>query len=262
MSTEATRDRRQIFAYLAGSVVATKNYLAHQREQKEIIPRSFEVVSLTFHEVAKSDQILETIYPFLENGYIPLSIHDILQALHGKVDLSQRKSFLITLDDGLQSQKNAVLAVEYAERSWGVVLPLLFAVITQFAYYQDDRIPLDTPSYNDHVHEYLTKKDILKIMENPNCHLANHTFNHADLTSLAEHDLLGEITIAQRRLSVLYQEAGRKKVPKVLIYPFGRYNNHVIKTISALNFEAAFTTEHDTQYSAEKRYRLGRIGKT
>ncbi len=262
MRVEGTIDRRQALTYLAGGIVSTKNYITNQQEQKEIAPTPFEVVSLTFHEVEKSDQILENIYPLLDEGYTPLSINDICQALNGSLDLSNKKSFFITLDDGLKSQENAVVAASQAESAWGVNIPLLFAVMTQFNYYNDDQIPLTTPSYNDHVHEYLTKKDILQIIENPRFDLANHTLNHADLTKINDNDLTGELTIAQRRLSILYSEAGREEVPRILIYPFGKYNHHVLKTVSDLNFEAAFTTENDTHYSAKKRYRLGRIGRT
>lgn len=254
-------DRREVLTYLAGGIISTKNYITNQHEQKEQ-PRSFEVVSITFHEVENSDQILQTIYPLLNEGYNPISIYDVIQALNNQVDLSKKKSLLITLDDGLKSQKNAVLGANQAEKSWGVAIPLLFAVMTQFNYYNDDQIPLHTPSYNDHVHEYLTKKDILQIIENPFFDLANHTINHADLTKLNDNDLIGELTIAQRRLSILYSEAGREEVPRILIYPFGSYNHHVLQTVSDLNFEAAFTTKDDTQYSAKKRFRLGRIGKT
>jgi peptidoglycan/xylan/chitin deacetylase (PgdA/CDA1 family) len=254
-------DRREALTYLAGSIVSSKNYMTNQYEQREQL-HSFEVMSITFHEVANSDQILQTIYPLLDAGYLPISIHNVIQSLNNQIDLSKKKSLLITLDDGLKSQKNAVLGANQAEKSWGVAIPLLFAVMTQFNYYNDDQIPLSTPSYNDHVHEYLTKKDILQIIENPSFDLANHTLNHADLTLLNDNDLTGELTIAQRRLSHLYREAGREKVPRILIYPFGRYNHHVLQTVSNLDFEAAFTTKNDTQYSAKKRFRLGRIGKT
>lgn len=262
MQIERTINRRQALTYLAGSIVATPNYITNQYEQKEIESNSFEVLSITFHEVENSDQMLQAIYPLLDEEYIPISIHDVLQALNSKMDLSKTKSLLITLDDGLKSQKNAVLGATQAEKAWGVAIPLLFAVMTQFNYYNDDQIPLHTPSYNDHVHEYLTKKDILQIIENPRFDLANHTLNHADLTLLNNNDLTGELTIAQRRLSILYREAGREEVPQILIYPFGKYNRRVIQTISDLSFEAAFTTQNDTLYSTKKRYRLGRTGIT
>ncbi|GIW62026.1 MAG: hypothetical protein KatS3mg089_0878 [Patescibacteria group bacterium] len=263
MIIERKINRREAITYLAGSIVSTQNYIDNRYEPKEQLEqRSFEVVSITFHEVANSDQMLQIIYPLLNEGYIPISIRDVLKAINNQVDLSKTKSLLITLDDGLKSQKNAVLAATQAEKSWGVTLPLLFAVMTQFNYYNDDQIPLHTPSYNDHVHEYLTKKDILQIIENPSFDLANHTLNHADLTKLNDDDLIGELTIAQRRLSILYSEAGRQNTPRILIYPFGKYNQHVLQTVSDLDFEAAFTTKNDTLYSAKKRLRLGRIGKT
>lgn len=231
-------------------------------QEKEYEPKPFNVTTLTFHDIKSSSQIEDELYPLLNEGMTPISVHTICQAFQGEIDLSRSDtSLLVTLDDGLKSQLKAIDAIREIEQGLGITIPLLFAVITKFAPRDDNTNP-DIPSFDDKVHEYLTRGDILDILKSPQYDLANHTLNHARLSDLPDDEVRGELSISQRRINSLYAEAGRSDCPNVLVYPEGAYNQSVINTLKQYKIPLAFSTEPDSGYSLSTKYHLGRFGKT
>jgi len=239
------------------------------KERAEREPKPFDAVCLTFHDLESEDIVLQNIFYLLEDGYNPISVRDICNHYSGLDDLSGEKSFLVTLDDGLKSQKHALTAVSYIERVRGEQVPLLFAVMAFNSVSRDDEIALDSPTYvesgppSNNSHEYFTKADLLAILGNGQHDLANHTLNHANLPTLTKKNLQGELEITQSRIKQLYLEAERREgPPNVLIYPYGEFNDRVIAEVKRQGFEIAFSTEESSHHTTETRYHLGRTGRT
>lgn len=92
---------------------------------------------------------------------------------------------------------------------------------------------------------YLHSEDISQLALDPNITLAGHTVNHADLTALPSGKVLEELRSGKTQLEKL---VGREV--SYFAYPYGSFNNQIIKLVSQAGYRLAFTTRYGTSQSS------------
>lgn len=224
---------------------------------------SFERSTYMYHEVSKG-RFKQDILELLEKGYQPISLETFVKGFRGEIYIPENLGFFhITLDDGRKSQLNAVEAVKEIERETGMFVPLTFFVLTKFQDlpYDISDIPDNTPSYNDGVQRYMTKKDILDLIAAGH-QVHNHTVNHANLSALPQAVLESEIITSEERVQALWDLAGVSRDYNVFAYPYGNFNQSVLEVVSAVGYDIAFSTTQTIRDRRLEHLTMRRVGRT
>ncbi len=148
-------------------------------------------------------------------GYTSLSADQLANALLSHSDLPG-KSILITFDDGYQDNYNFAFPVL---RKHGLKANLM--VVTGL---------VGNPGY-------LNWGEIREMKDSGVFSLGNHTWSHYTLTGGLQDKINSEIKTAEQQL-VDYANVKTK----IFAYPYGAFNNQVIKTLQENGFVAAFST--------------------
>lgn len=245
-----------IFKTGAVASVDRLGFLPKEREQ-------LEQSTLMFHEVSKNG-FKQEILNRMEKGDQPISLETLVGALRGEIYIPQNTDiFHITLDDGRKSQLGAIEVVSEIQRETGVFVPLTFFVLTKFQDLPMDiaDIPENTPSYNDRMQRYMTKKDILDIIEAGH-QIHNHTVNHANLSALPRGVAESEIVTGEERIQALWDLAGKSRDYKAFAYPYGNFNQNVLEIVSAIGYDVGFSTTQTTQNRSHEHLTMRRVGRT
>ena len=217
---------------------------------------------LMYHEVTDRGMTLELI-SLIRAGYQPISLGTFVKALRGEITIPQNfPTFMVTCDDGLLTQYTQGLrVVANVERETGWFVPLTLFVMTRLEGLPNiEEIPDDTPSFNDRVHSYMTKGQIIELIKKGHF-VENHTIDHMDITQLSENERSLQVEGGEERINALWELAGRERTCRAFAYPYGRFRGQE-KYIESLGYDLAFTTLQTTQHSSLTPYTLGRIGIT
>lgn len=234
-------------------------YEPFRREEAEpMLNSSF----LLYHEVSYY-HLKNTLLGLIGQGYQPISLETLIRCLDSKQKVPQGlPTFLVTFDDGRLSQyEQGLKALEEVENETGWFVPSLFFVMTKF---EDlplpiEAIPEETPCYNDGIHQYLTKGQLIELIKRGHW-VDNHTVNHPNLLNpnLSELARNADIIEGQRRIQTLWKIAGRKKTYEAFAYPFGQFRG-LEDLIKSTGYHVAFSTQPTTEHSVLTRYSLGRV---
>lgn len=229
---------------------------------KDLEPRTLESTFLMYHQMSASG-LKRDLLNYINRGFEPIGLERLVDHLNGNVMIpSDQPTFMVTCDDGLASQYPAVTETVYEVlNETGYFVPVVFFVLTKF---NDlplpmEEIPGDTPSYNDRVHQYLTKDQIIDLIQR-GFQVEPHTPNHGYLPALAEDAWRAEVIDGERHVRELWKLAGREKKYSALAYPMGGYNYQIVDLVSQI-YDVAFSTNPTTFHSSSARYILGRIGR-
>lgn len=218
----------------------------------------FESTVLMYHELSAARLKRDLLY-LTRRGYQPISLETLIGLLNGETKIPPgQRTFHVTCDDGLASQFNPVFqAMGDIQGETGLFVPVTFFVITKF---EDPRgpieeVPDDTPSYSDRVHRYMTKGQLIHLIQ-AGYRIENHTVNHPDLTRLSQGARNAEVEIGEQRIEALWRLAGVPRKHRAFAYPYGRYRDQT-EYIRNL-YDVAFSTIATTTHSLSTRYILGR----
>lgn len=257
MALERTIERRG-FLKLLGAF-ATTSFVDGTllRRLAETGPR-FESTFLMYHELSAA-RLQRDLLHLIGRGYQPISLETVVGFLNGELGVPRGlATFHVTCDDGLESQFNAVLkAVGQIQTQTGLFVPVTFFAITKFEDPKGpvEEIPEDTPSYNDRVHRYMTKGQLIRLIKAGH-RVENHTVNHPDLSRLSEGSRNAEVEIGEQRIEALWRLAGVPRNYRAFAFPYGCYQGQT-GYIGGL-YDVAFATIPTTVHSAATRYSLGR----
>lgn len=222
----------------------------------------------TYHEIRYAPFKRELL-TLLESGARPLSIETIIGALNGALTIPPGiRTFHITWDDARLSQfTDGWRAIKELREERGIFVPVTAFLITKFEHLPATSmadVPDDTPCYSEDgdfpgKHRYMTKWQVIELIRQ-GLHAGSHTVNHADLPSLSEGAMEGELVLAEQRIQGLWDLAGVQRPVKVFAYPYGRFDNAVIQVLQSLQYDAAFTTIGNSLHSPRERFTLGRFG--
>ena len=176
-------------------------------------------VNLGFAVSAK--QLKHQMYYLYENGYICMSLVDVLRSSDNKSPNS-KKTFALTFDDGYEN---------FHTLAYPTLHELGFTA-TVFL------IAGKTFGRNDPKREadkrYLTWEQI-EFLQNNNLTFGSHTYSHALLTKLSCHEIQRELVNSKT-----YLEAGLGQEIRWLAYPHGASNDEIQKMARDVGYQAAF----------------------
>lgn len=257
--------RRSLFkgaAGLGGALLFGPKILHADGGDKELEPRTLESTFLMYHQMSAAG-LKRDLLNYINRGFEPIGLERLVDHLNGNVMIPpDQPTFMVTCDDGLASQYPAVTEAVYEVlNETGYFVPVIFFVMTKF---NDLPLPMkdipgDTPLYNDHVNWYMTKDEIIKLIQmgfRPEAHTPNHGY----LPDLKEDDQRAEIVDGEKHIRDIYELAGVKKKYSALAYPRGGYNYQIVDLVSQI-YDVAFSTNPTTFHSSSARYILGRIGR-
>lgn len=197
---------------------------------------------LTYHEVPSRTTFARQITGYLERGYQPITLRQLYALLLGEDVPLGGKPFVITLDDGLRSQKENALPF-LAE--WQ--LPAAFAAMPNWR--------------GDGVHRYMSDDDLRMLVQDYGLEVISHTLDHAQLVRLRTRNFgswQAEIVNSKLRLKEIVGDD--YDVPG-FCYPFGAFDAATIALVSQY-YPLALSTRPGTVQRTEELYQLRRTSMT
>lgn len=207
----------------------------------------------TYHRISSSSILIEDYSRCRQNGWEAISFEDLGMFVTGEGELPEY-CFLPTFDDGFVEQKPTILATrDYIKSQWGEEYKAVVFVMTQYEQLSDpvETLPESTLTYKEkdvykpgEVPRHMTIGDNIELLQKGEefVRIESHDLNHADLSSpnLSEGALEAEIFESQRRLDILYQRAGMKRIFSALAYPYWQHNAKVRTLTEQAGYTMAF----------------------
>lgn len=162
-------------------------------------------------------------------GYRPCTIDAYFAWLAGHGSLPEQ-SFLLTFDDGFQGVYEFARPI-LLELGWTATVFVVSARLGRDDAWDD----LRNPAQRRHA---LMRGDQVQRMAAEGFSIQSHTRTHLDLTTISTEQLRDELEGSRTELQVLVE-------PPVhfLAYPFGRFNDHVVKAARAAGYVGALSTK-------------------
>lgn len=242
------------------------------KENKEV---SFECQVLYYHEILSPVKFKVDLINLISKGYKPLSLERYTAILKGEEAVPSYPTFLVTFDDGFSSQLNALPKIDEIQKETGIFVPITFFVMMEFDEFGDKtvdelgdktlktivEIPDNMPSFRNGANDYLTKKQISKLIAD-GINVQSQGMFHSHLPKLTKKGMQLDIFDAEKRLNQFYELAGKKRTVKAFVYPFGEFNLEAENYLTSIGIDVAFTTEGRTiqnfsRRKIEPRIRMG-----
>ena len=169
----------------------------------------------------------------LNKGYTIVSLGELVAHLRNR--LKMEKTVVITLDDGYED--NYIYAYPIAKK---YNIPITIAAPTW---------------YVGRFERHLTWKQIKEMYLSGNVHFVSHSFSHRSLAIDDDDEVLDQQI--NEPLKALENTLGKQS--KILVYPYGRYNDHVMKYLEKIGYQAAFTVEKGTYHCLSTIFHLPRL---
>jgi peptidoglycan/xylan/chitin deacetylase (PgdA/CDA1 family) len=228
--------RRLCSLVLAGLLAGLTTPGSALASQAEALARPVRCPVLYYHEVPGQAGLARQVGAFLSEGYTPISLGQLLDALEGLVEPPSR-CLVLTFDDALASQISGALPVL---QRFG--LPATFFVM---------------PAFRDGVHRYMTLDEIA-LLRDAGFEIGSHTLNHASLPGLLRLNL-GAVQ-AELSGSRAQLEQALELPIDLFAYPNGAWDAATAQEVQRAGYRAAASTQAGGWHRPEERYRLRRIG--
>jgi len=174
-------------------------------------------IALTFHRITKNDftnyedvSIEKLLFLLDKISGSTCSLNDIVES---KVT---DPSWLLTFDDGFSSDVEIALPLL---KSFNV--SAIFFIVTSY---------IGKPNY-------LSKNQIIDLA-NCGMSIGSHSVNHYDMLNLSKIDRMNELIVSKKELEKIIS----KKVSS-FSFPYGRYNNKIVKDVYDAGYEYCFTSK-------------------
>lgn len=178
-------------------------------------------------------------------GWRAVSIEDFFAWLDGRAELPGQ-SFLLTFDDGFLGVHEHAAPVLTA-LGWPATVFLVSQLIGQ----RDDWCEAHNPSG---VTYPLMDASHIRELRGQGFSFHSHTRNHADLPTLDDSQLHDQLAGSRIDLQALLGEE-----TAYLAYPYGHYDDRVLKAAHAAGYQAAFSVQPGFNRRDIDRFRLRRL---
>lgn len=179
------------------------------------------------------------------SGWQAVSIANFFTWLDGKLELPQQ-SFLLTFDDGFLGVHEHAAPV-LAALGWPATVFLVSQLIGQ----RDAWCEAHNPS--GITYPLMSASHIRELREQ-GFSFHSHTRHHADLPTLDDRALQEQLAGAREDLQALLGEA-----VDYLAYPYGRYDDRVLRVAQSAGYRAAFSVQPGFNRRDIDRFRLRRL---
>lgn len=187
----------------------------------------------------------EHMHTLSKAGWQAVSINDFFAWLDGKVELPDQ-SFLLTFDDGFLGVYEHAAPV-LAELGW----PATVFLVSQLIGKQDAWCEAHNPSGDTYP---LMAASHIQALRMQKFSFHSHTRNHADLPTLDDAALHDQLAGAREDLQALLNEP-----VDYLAYPYGHYDDRVLRTVQKTGYGAAFSVQPGFNRRDIDRFRLRRL---
>ncbi len=178
-------------------------------------------------------------------GMCACSLDDFFAWLAGDKELPEG-SFLLTFDDGFLGVCEHAAPV-LREMNW----PATVFLVSQLIGKEDEWCRSHNPSGASYP---LMAKEQIEAMRGMGFTFHSHTRLHPDLTTLSDAQLADELAGSRQDLQALLDEP----IP-YLAYPYGRYDERVLKAAQAAGYQAAFSVQPGFNRRDVHPYRIRRL---
>jgi len=210
-----------------------------------IMSYSFKAVVICYHNIVEKTKFSidvsvkdfeDHLLFFKNNGYKSITASELLKVMKNPTD---DKYVVITFDDGNDGvYKNAVpLLKKYGFKATFYIYPSII-----FAREAGKR------------KAFMTWKEIKEVVNTPGFELGNHSYYHPFMTKEDDLGLLHNIIDAAK---VLKEKTGQ--YPKTFAYPFGKYDDRVIKKLKEAGVEAGFSIDIGFIKPDSNQYKIPRL---
>lgn len=189
------------------------------------------------------DQFKKQMQHLKKSGYNTILLSELIDFIHKKISLPQ-KSIIITFDDAFSN------IIEYAKP---VLDDLNFKAVVFVVYNAIDKYNLWDIKKNIEKSNCMSKGE-LKYLLMSGWEIGSHGLNHLDLTSLTSFQIKNEVKKSKEKLENLLRTG-----IKSFCYPYGRYNEKIIKEIKKAGYGCACAVESDNFFTTDNLYKLRRI---
>lgn len=180
-----------------------------------------------------------------QRGMRACRVDDFIAWLNGDMELSEG-SFVLTFDDGFLGVYQHAYPL-LSKMGWPATVFLVSGLIGK----QDAWTERENPSGSTHP---LLGRHEIEEMAREGFSFQSHSRSHPDLRRLAGASLAEELTGAREDLENLL----RRAVP-YFAYPFGWYNDEVLKAVKTSGYKAAFSAQPGFNRRDADRYRIRRL---
>ena len=161
--------------------------------------------------------------------------------------LSKSKCILLTFDDGMLSVFNNALPILYKLKIPSIIF-YPAGLLGQHPAWEIKDEQLDT---SDRI---MNEEELRVISENFNVEIASHTFSHVDLQKVTEENAVTELVSSK----LILENIINKKV-KYFSFPYGSYNDSLIKSALNCGYEIIFTTQPEMISIPNNKKIIGRV---
>lgn len=217
------------------SLYRFKYYLAHLTSlffKKKTTPRNR---CIMYHSIFKSKKIIDDIHTVnYANFKEQIKYLKNFNIVHINKMPNKQKSISITFDDGYKDTLKLAYPILKKNK-----IPFAIFVITKNILNPDKK--------------YLNEKDIKILSKDKNVIIGSHSQNHTDLTNLNNKMLLLELKESKIELEKIIN----KKVT-CLSFPYGKYNQKIIKLSKKLGYKTICNSEPQPNNFNEKGLMINR----
>ena len=176
-------------------------------------------------------------------GYKSITLRDLKQYIEGK-KIFEYKPVVVTFDDGYRNNiKNAIPIL----KKYG--FSAVFFIATA---YVGEKSLWDVAKEDDA--QSMMDWDEIKTLVKNGLEIGSHTVTHADLVKINKSALLKELTESKKIL----EDKLNIKINTVS-YPYGHYNNEVIKAVKLAGYEIGVATLHGINRKGENPLVIKRV---
>ncbi|MCK4947600.1 MAG: polysaccharide deacetylase family protein [Candidatus Aureabacteria bacterium] len=176
-------------------------------------------------------------------GYKSITLRDLKQYVEGK-KIFEYKPVVITFDDGYRNNiKNASPVL----RKYG-----FSAVFFIASAYVGGKSLWDAAGEDDA--KSMMDWGEIKTLVKDGFEIASHTVTHADLVKIDQDSLLKELTESKKIL----EDKLNIKINAVS-YPYGHYNNEIVKAVKLAGYEMGIATLHGINRKGENPFVIKRV---
>jgi peptidoglycan/xylan/chitin deacetylase (PgdA/CDA1 family) len=178
-------------------------------------------------------EIFEQQLQEIKNNHYPTFFaSELTSSLRNKNALPSH-SLVLTFDDGYEDFYSHAFPLLKKYQIKGTVYVIINA--------------LDKPGY-------LTRLQVKELAQSGLVEIGSHTFNHPDLRTKKLKDAAFEI---QNSRSVLKKLCGQ--AIQTFAYPYGYFNDSVLRLVSAAGYSGAFTVKPGSEHSTDSLFTLKRL---
>ncbi|WP_027634636.1 polysaccharide deacetylase family protein [Clostridium hydrogeniformans] len=212
------------------------------KEEVKLKDNSIGVPVLYYHSIydnPKKDELIVSKEMFREqmkylkdNNYKTLTLTQLQEYIRDNKEVPE-KSVAITFDDG-----------------WGDNYENAYPVLREYGF--NATIFVITSMVDNH-HLYLKSKEIKEMSEN-GIEIGSHTVNHDNLIEISKEKRKKTLEDSKKSLEDII-----KKQVTSIAYPFGTYNNDVLKDSKALGYTLGFTTDKGWGNGKNDLFKIKRV---